>query len=51
MQKQDQCEGSSPYFCWRMAAVLSRALRKKWRQFKFDFSKPRAHQSLVISDL
>lgn len=24
-QKQDQCEGRSPYFCWRMAVVLSRA--------------------------
>lgn len=32
--KQDPCEGSSPYFCWRTAVVLSRALRRKWRIIK-----------------
>lgn len=34
-----QCEGSSPYFWWRMAVVLSRALRKKWRAVKVRLLK------------
>lgn len=32
--KQDPCKGSSPYFCWRTAVVVSRALRRKWRTVK-----------------
>lgn len=49
--KQGPCEGSSPYFCWRMAAVPSRALGRKWRAVRSLNSQSPEPTSLVIRDL